>query len=127
MRKNYFGKNLRRKLIKWLKIRNSLVNENINRYKYADSEFLFFSRNDERICSSYYSDKIFPKKLFKELTGKDVTPHDLRKSFKTNRTDLEQDWGQIEALMNHLIGLDSKYLHPTYELFLKWIEEYELL
>ncbi|MHA1380562.1 MAG: tyrosine-type recombinase/integrase [Candidatus Helarchaeota archaeon] len=120
IRKYAFGKNLKEEIMKWLKIRNCLITEQQNRFKYAHSEYLFFSRNDERIGTSYYSGKIFSRNLIKELTGKDVTPHDLRRSFKTNRTNLEQDWGQIEVLMNHLTGLDPKYLHPTDEMFLKW-------
>ena len=79
--------------------------------------------NLEQKNPSFYNCKLCD---YNTSNYKDYKKH-LTTTKHLNRTNLEQDWGQIEALMNHLTGLDPKYLHPTDEMFLKWFDQYEKL
>ncbi|MHA1313814.1 MAG: tyrosine-type recombinase/integrase [Candidatus Helarchaeota archaeon] len=118
-----FGKNLKSQLENYLIIRNRMnfVND--------DKEYLFYSRKGNRLSAASLFSHIFPKiaEIIKDVTGKRITAHDLRRSFKTNRTNLGQLREQIEALMNHKNGLDDFYNKPTDDMFLKWFDAYEEL
>ncbi|MHA1892387.1 MAG: hypothetical protein ACTSYS_15440 [Promethearchaeota archaeon] len=78
--------------------------------------------------SSFFS-HLFPEiaRVIKEVTGKKITAHDLRRSFKTNRTIIGQLREQVEALINHKQGLDNAYNRSTHEMLLTLFDSYEKL
>ena len=123
MRKYCFGENMKKELLNYLKIREKISSMN------KRSKYLFFSKRKKKVTTGTFQSHIFPRisNLIKEKLGKKITAHNLRHSFKTNRTNMGQLREQIEALINHKYGLDENYNKPTDEMFLKWFDSHEEL
>jgi len=123
MRRYYFGLNLQNELKNYLLMRKRM------NFTKDDEKFLFYSQKGTRLSVSSLFSHVFPDiaQVIKEITGKKITAHDLRRSFKTNRTNLGQLREQVEALMNHKQGLDNAYNKPTHEMLLSWFDSYEKL
>lgn len=119
-----FGEKIKRELQFYI----NNIRPNINCIN-KNSEYLFFSKKYKKLFSSNIFSHIFPKisKIIYQLTNKKITAHDLRRSFKTNRTNLGQLREQVEALMNHKQGLDNAYNRPTHKMLLSWFDKYEEL
>jgi len=121
LRTYVFGENLKEELENYLIIRKrmNLIHDN--------KEYLFSSRKGTKLSIPSFFSHVYPKigKIIKRITEKKITAHDLRRSFKTNRTNLGQVREQVEALMNHKIGLDNAYNRPTESMFLSWFDSYE--
>ncbi len=123
MRRYYFGLNLQGELKNYLLMRNRMSFANDTK------KYLFYSQKGTRLSVSSFFFHIFPDiaQVIKEVIGKKITAHDLSRSFKTNRTNLDQLREQVEALMNHKQGLDNSYNKPTHKMLLSWFDSYEKL
>ena len=123
MRDYICGLNLQNELRNYLLMRKRMNNVN------DDKIHLFSSQKGTKLSESSFFSHVFPEiaPVVMEVTGKKITAHDLRRSFKTNRTNLGQLKEQVEALMNHKQGLDNAYNKPTHKMLLSWFDSYEEL
>lgn len=121
MRTYAFGRTLVKDLQNYLKIRQRIQT------LHSSSKYLIFSNKGDKLHPRTISAMLFRPitELIKRKFNKHITAHSLRRSFKTNRTNLGQPREQIEALMNHKNGLDDNYNKPTEEMFLKWFDAYQ--
>lgn len=123
MRKYLIGEKLKDALKRYIPLRKRI--NSIHKY----SEYLFCSRKSKQMSTGHVHTNLFIpiRKYIKRKFNKDITPHRLRVSFKTNRTNMSQIREQIEALMNHKNGLDNVYNQPTSKMLKKQFDKYERL
>ncbi|MHA1755194.1 MAG: tyrosine-type recombinase/integrase [Promethearchaeota archaeon] len=123
LRKYAFGKKLKLELEKYL-----MVRKRINSIHHNDI-WLFFSQKSTKFTPDNFKAHVYPKiaRLIKKLTGKKITAHDFRRSFRTNRLNLKQLPGHIDILMNHKTKLAEAYEKPTDEMLVQWFDSFEEL
>ena len=123
MRKYVFGRHLQAELKKYL-----IVRARIRSIHYNDT-WLFFTQRSTKFKSDTFKTSVFPKlsTLILEMTGKKITAHDFRRSFRTNRINLGQQPGHVDILMNHKTPLSKAYEKPTDKMLVQWFDAFEEL
>lgn len=76
----------------------------------SGSEYLFPGRRGR----AYYSDTRYIRRRVKEVSGVDVTNHDLRRTYKSLGVELNVNGILIDELCGHARGgVDAHYVHPS--------------
>ncbi len=79
-------------------------------YLPEDTEYLFPGMGGR----GYYRDTKAVRDIVKSQTGKSVTNHDLRRTYKSIGTELDINSVLVDELLSHAReGVDAHYIHPS--------------